>query len=116
MLPSIKEVFSTVLEHDPTQVLKSIPRSHYTVTRRIGKMGADTEEQLCAILRDTPFTIQLDETTTLDNNDTWKQTRWADLEVRFRNHLDLDVPAWVGQPFQADVIHCDTGASHRAPV
>ena len=31
-------------------------------------MGADTEDQLCAILRETPFSLQLDETTTSDNN------------------------------------------------
>ncbi|KAL1277234.1 hypothetical protein QQF64_023907 [Cirrhinus molitorella] len=31
-------------------------------------MGADTEEQLCAILRDSPFSLQLDETTTSDDN------------------------------------------------
>ncbi|XP_071391322.1 zinc finger BED domain-containing protein 5-like [Centroberyx affinis] len=31
-------------------------------------MAADTEEQLCAILRDSPFSLQLDETTTSDNN------------------------------------------------
>uniref|UniRef100_A0A3Q3B2L2 DUF4371 domain-containing protein n=1 Tax=Kryptolebias marmoratus TaxID=37003 RepID=A0A3Q3B2L2_KRYMA len=55
VIPAIKEVISTVLERDPTQV-------------RINEMGADTEEQLCAILRDSPFTLQLDETTTSDNN------------------------------------------------
>ncbi|XP_071397542.1 zinc finger BED domain-containing protein 5-like [Centroberyx affinis] len=31
-------------------------------------MAADTEEQLCAILRNSPFSLQLDETTTSDNN------------------------------------------------
>lgn len=68
VLPAIKEVISTVMERDPTQVLNSIPLSNDTVARRINEMGADTEEQLCAILRDSPFTIQLDETTTSDNN------------------------------------------------
>lgn len=68
VLPSIKEAISTVMERDPTQVLKSIPLSNDTVARRIDEMGADTEEQLCAILRETPFSLQLDETTTADNN------------------------------------------------
>ncbi|XP_010775064.1 zinc finger BED domain-containing protein 5-like, partial [Notothenia coriiceps] len=68
VLPAIKEVISTVMERDPTQVLKSIPLSNDTVARRIDEMGADTEEQLCAILRETPFSLQLDETTTSDNN------------------------------------------------
>uniref|UniRef100_A0A3B5LGI9 HAT C-terminal dimerisation domain-containing protein n=1 Tax=Xiphophorus couchianus TaxID=32473 RepID=A0A3B5LGI9_9TELE len=48
VLPAIRKVISTVLERDPTQVLKSIPLSNYIVARRINKMGADTEEQLCA--------------------------------------------------------------------
>ncbi|KAI2645147.1 Zinc finger BED domain-containing protein 5 [Labeo rohita] len=68
VIPVIKEVISTVMERDPTQVLKSIPLSNDTVARRINEMGADTEEQLCAILRDSPFSLQLDETTTSDNN------------------------------------------------
>uniref|UniRef100_A0A3B5LGI6 HAT C-terminal dimerisation domain-containing protein n=1 Tax=Xiphophorus couchianus TaxID=32473 RepID=A0A3B5LGI6_9TELE len=46
VLPAIRKVISTVLERDPTQVLKSIPLSNYIVARRINKMGADTEEQL----------------------------------------------------------------------
>ncbi|XP_029296292.1 protein ZBED8-like [Cottoperca gobio] len=68
VLPAIKEVISTVMERDPTQVLKSLPLSNDTVARRINEMGADTEEQLCVILRDSYFSIQLDETTTSDNN------------------------------------------------
>lgn len=31
----------------------------------------------------------------------------ADLEIRFRDLLDLDVPVWVVQPFQADVVSCE---------
>ncbi|KAM3874376.1 zinc finger BED domain-containing protein 5-like [Diretmus argenteus] len=56
------------MERDPTQVVKSIPLSNDTVARRINEMGTDTEEQLCAILRESPFSLQLDETTTSDNN------------------------------------------------
>lgn len=68
VIPAIKEVISTVKERDPKQVLKSIPLSNNTVAHRINKMGADTEEQLCDILRDSPFSLQLDKTTTSDNN------------------------------------------------
>ncbi|XDV20634.1 hypothetical protein PO909_025934 [Leuciscus waleckii] len=191
VLPAIKEVISTVMERDPTQVLKSIPLSNDTVARRINEMGADTEEQLHAILRD--------ETTTADNNallmayvlyrasnshkmaeeflfskyletDTKGQTIFntlsaylqeksipisnilacatdgapsmvgryrgftpllkekvsealtddlllvytdhlsmvkADMEIRFRDLLNLDVPSWAVQPFQTDVIECE---------
>ncbi|XP_058625751.1 zinc finger BED domain-containing protein 5-like [Onychostoma macrolepis] len=68
VIPAIKEVISTIMERDPTQVLKSIPLSNDPVACRINEMGADTEEQLYDILRDSPFSIQLDETTTSDNN------------------------------------------------
>ncbi|ROJ30521.1 Zinc finger BED domain-containing protein 5 [Anabarilius grahami] len=188
------------MERDPTPVLKSIPLSNDTVARRINEMGADTEEQLCAILRDSPFSLQLDETTTADNNallmayvdgalgekvsssrcnimyladffekmnevtlklqgnditlvkskaiihsltsrlDLYRQSIGrrqfahfpqlakvsesltddlllvytdhltmvkADMEIRFRDLLNLDVPSWVVQPFQADVIECE---------
>lgn len=56
------------MESDPTQELKSIPLSNDTMARRINEIGAETEEQLCAILRDSPFSLQLYETTTSDNN------------------------------------------------
>ncbi len=59
VIPAIKEVISTVMENDPTQVLKSIPLSNDTVVCRINEMGANTEEQLCDILRDSPFSLQL---------------------------------------------------------
>lgn len=32
----------------------------------------------------------------------------ADMEIRFRDLLNLVVPAWVVQPFQADVTECET--------
>lgn len=38
------------------------------MTSRINEIGAETEEQLCAIMRDYPFSFQLYETTTSDNN------------------------------------------------
>ncbi|XP_029281523.1 SCAN domain-containing protein 3-like isoform X2 [Cottoperca gobio] len=129
VLPAIKEVISTVMERDPTHVLKSLPLSNDTVARRINEMGADTEEQLCVILQDSYFSIQLDETTTSDNNALLMSTIGpptvsealtddrlliyidhlrmvkADMEIRFKDLLDLDVPIWVVQPFQADVVN-----------
>uniref|UniRef100_A0A096M6F6 DUF4371 domain-containing protein n=1 Tax=Poecilia formosa TaxID=48698 RepID=A0A096M6F6_POEFO len=48
-------------------VQKSISLSNDTVAHRINEMG-NKEEQLCAILRNSPFTLQLDEMTTPDIN------------------------------------------------
>ena len=68
LVPAIKEVISTVMEKDPTPVLQAVPLSDSTVKRRIDEMGANIEEKLCEVLRKTTFSLQLDETTTSDNN------------------------------------------------
>ena len=56
------------MQRDPAPVTKAIPLSNDSVARRIWEMSTDTEEQLCAKLRGCPFSVQLDETTTADNN------------------------------------------------
>ena len=68
LVPAIKEIISIVMEKDPAPVLQAIPLSDTTVKRRIDEMGANIEEQLCEVLQKTFFCIQLDETTTSDNN------------------------------------------------
>ncbi|XP_071771056.1 zinc finger BED domain-containing protein 5-like [Centroberyx gerrardi] len=37
----------------------------------------------------------------------------ADMEIRFRDLLNLDVPVWVVQPFQADVTECEPAIQER---
>ena len=56
------------MERDPESVLRTVPLSDTTVKRRIDEMGTNIEDQLCEILRNTSFSLQLDETTTSDNN------------------------------------------------
>lgn len=56
------------MEKDPAPVLQAVPLSDTTVKRRIDEMGANIEEQLCEVLQKTSFSLQLDETTTSDNN------------------------------------------------
>nr|XP_054592103.1 zinc finger BED domain-containing protein 5-like [Nothobranchius furzeri] len=68
VLPAVKEAVSTVMEQDSSAVVNAIPLSNDTVARRIKEMSVDTEEQLSATLRVNRFSIQLDETTTGDNN------------------------------------------------
>uniref|UniRef100_A0A3P9NB26 HAT C-terminal dimerisation domain-containing protein n=1 Tax=Poecilia reticulata TaxID=8081 RepID=A0A3P9NB26_POERE len=59
---------SAVFTIYPTQVQKSLSLGNDTVAHRMNEMGVHKEEQLCAILRNFPFTLQLDETTTPDIN------------------------------------------------
>ena len=68
VVPALKEIISTVMERDPAPVLRTVPLSDTTVKRRIDEMGTNIEDQLCEILRNTSFSLQLDETTTSDNN------------------------------------------------
>ncbi|KAK0130806.1 SCAN domain-containing protein 3 [Merluccius polli] len=68
VIPAIMEAISTVMQCDPAPVTKAIPLSNDSVARRIREMSTDTEEQLCLKLRGCTFSVQLDETTTADNN------------------------------------------------
>ncbi|XP_073330750.1 zinc finger BED domain-containing protein 5-like [Pagrus major] len=68
VVPAIKEAISTVMQRDPAPVTKAILLSNDSVARRIREMSMDTEQQLCAMLRGCRFSVQLDETTTADNN------------------------------------------------
>ncbi len=55
-------------------------------------MGADTEEQLCDILQDSPFSLQLDETTTSDNNALLRASEGDEMaeEFLFSKYLKTD--------------------------
>ena len=63
ILPAISEPISTVMHQDASIVVKSIPLSNNSVSRRINEMALDVEEQLCELLQTTEFALQLDEST-----------------------------------------------------
>ena len=67
VVPALKEIISSVMERDPEPVLQTVPLSDTTVKRRIDKMDTNIEDQLFEILRNTSFSLQLDETTTSHN-------------------------------------------------
>ena len=67
ILPAISEVISTVLHKSPINVIKSIPLSNDTVQRRIDEMADNTANSLYNILRNTEFSLQIDESTLPDN-------------------------------------------------
>ena len=47
ILPAIKEVISTVMHQDASSVVRSIPLSNNSVSRRIDELAKDVEQQLC---------------------------------------------------------------------
>ena len=67
ILPAIREVISTVMHQDESSVVRSIPLSNNSVSRRIDELALDVEQQLCQVLQTTEFALQLDESTLRDN-------------------------------------------------
>ena len=63
----MREIISTVMHQDPTEVIKVLPLSDTSVQRRIDEMALDVEEQLVTILRVTQFSLQMDESTLSGN-------------------------------------------------
>ncbi|KAE9528709.1 hypothetical protein AGLY_012284 [Aphis glycines] len=63
ILPAINEVIKTMLHKPAFDIIKKIPLSNNTVQRRIDEMAQSVEELLCAFLKATKFSIQLDEST-----------------------------------------------------
>ncbi|KAK9407781.1 hypothetical protein NXF25_006555 [Crotalus adamanteus] len=68
IIPSIKEFISTVMHQDIPEILKTLPLSDSTVKRQIEKMAVNVEKNLISILQNFSFSMQLDESTTADNN------------------------------------------------
>ena len=70
LIPVVHEVLKTVVHHsNPSQITRSIPLSNDSVRRRIDEMAVDVEETLCDILKNTAFSLQIDEST-LHGNET----------------------------------------------
>ena len=54
ILPSVEEVLDTVLHHKTSSaVIQSIPLSNNMVQKWIDEMGANIEDRLCSIIRNT---------------------------------------------------------------
>ncbi len=68
IIPAVREVLTAVVHHKtPEEVIRKIPFSNNTVSRRIDEMAADVCEQLHEILRGRQFSLQLDESTVIGN-------------------------------------------------
>ena len=61
VLPAIKDVIEDVMKKDSVNVLKSLPLSANSVKRRIDEMAEDIEHMVVSELKNSKFSIQLDE-------------------------------------------------------
>ena len=61
ILPVAIDLCETVLNRECTAKLKEIPLSNNTISRRLGEMSSDIKAQVLERLKQTYFTIQLDE-------------------------------------------------------
>ncbi|XP_064098167.1 zinc finger MYM-type protein 6-like [Macrobrachium nipponense] len=80
-MPAVAVVLSTVIPQSPQEVTSVIPLSNSSVSRRIDEMAADVENQLVSKLQVNDFSLQLDESTLLDN---------SALLMAFVRFLDVD--------------------------
>uniref|UniRef100_A0A5S6Q3M5 DUF4371 domain-containing protein n=1 Tax=Trichuris muris TaxID=70415 RepID=A0A5S6Q3M5_TRIMR len=67
LLPVVSEVLRTMLRQPTADIVKKIPLSNDTVQRRIDVMAKEVEGRLCSMLRNTEFSLGLDESTLPDN-------------------------------------------------
>ncbi len=57
----------TILHSSSSSILRTPLLSNYTIHRRIEEMGIDIKDNLCEIIRNHKFGIQLDVSTLPDN-------------------------------------------------
>ena len=55
------------MHQDVSSVVRLIPLSNNSVSRRIDELAIDVEQQLCKVLQTIEFALQLDESTLRDN-------------------------------------------------
>ena len=67
IIPAVKAVISDVMNQDPSPVIKSLPLSNDSIRRRIDEMSNNIENILFQKLKTTAFSIQIDESTVVDN-------------------------------------------------
>ena len=88
IIPSIRHFISTVIHQDSSNVMNTLPLSDTLVSRRIDKMAANGEDTLLGNLRNTLISIQLDESTIVDNNAILTEyVRYFDKDTLLREEM-----------------------------
>ncbi|XP_065577569.1 zinc finger BED domain-containing protein 5-like [Artemia franciscana] len=67
ILPAVSAIISSVMKQNEIEITNSIALSSSSVSRRIDEMVEDVEKQLIAHLEVKKFALQLDESTSRDN-------------------------------------------------
>ena len=64
VVPATLDLVSKMIGESAAQKLKAVLLSYNTISRRIGKISDDIDNQLIAKMRENEFSLQLDEATT----------------------------------------------------
>lgn len=68
ILSAFKEIVDIILGKDSSnKMMKSVPLSNDTVSKKIDKMADDIENKLINYLKENNFVLQIDESTVTDN-------------------------------------------------
>ncbi|KFD62074.1 hypothetical protein M514_09407 [Trichuris suis] len=90
LIPAIAEAVETVLHQRGRDVTNKIPLSNDTVQRRINAMAQDVEDTLSSWLRQSEFSLQVDEST-LPGNEAVLLAYVDDLVMQGRSHISASV-------------------------
>ncbi|KFD50272.1 hypothetical protein M513_08900 [Trichuris suis] len=108
ILPSVSIIMSEVMSLNPRDTVQAIPLSNSTVCRRIDEMAYDIEDQLVALLQSKKFSLQIDETTLQDNDALLVAYQiQKDMEERFHDLVNLNIPDWIIDPFGVSAVEVD---------
>ncbi len=85
---ALTSVISSVKHQDPSTILKVLPLSNDSIRRRIDEMAVDIEDQLITKLKNTKFSIQIDESTVTDNKALlMSYVRYFDSDCKCREEM-----------------------------
>uniref|UniRef100_A0A0L8FJG2 DUF4371 domain-containing protein n=1 Tax=Octopus bimaculoides TaxID=37653 RepID=A0A0L8FJG2_OCTBM len=67
IVPAVEAVISEVMNQNPSSIITALPLSNDSIRRRIDEISGHIEDVLIQRLKTTNFSIQIDESTVIDN-------------------------------------------------